>query len=327
MKIREPILQQPSQSARVYESLNRAFSIAVPILLYRGRFWVRIPTGSRRLAWEWSLVLLSQGIEPVLLRSVEHQSWVLLVLPEQFDWAWQVLHQYVEENRDWAQQLSPSQMDLQLHWAVLPWCFVLAFLYWADLQSGGSLTAAGAMTLEGIRSGQWWRLITATMLHADIGHLMSNLAFGLFFLGIAMRSYGAGLGFVLALLSGAFANGVGAILRVHPYIGLGASGVVMASIGLLAAWSIIFARQTVRLRRRIWVGAVATLFLLIMFGLAPQTDVLVHVSGFFIGMGSGLFIGFWQPTLLLRPKEHWGLLSCGWLLLLGSWFWALWRMG
>ena len=59
-----------------------------------------IPARNRRQAMDWSLVLLSQGIECVIERSAD--GWTLLVEPQDRSRALATLRQYQIENRGWA---------------------------------------------------------------------------------------------------------------------------------------------------------------------------------------------------------------------------------
>ena len=58
-----------------------------------------IPARNRRQAMDWSLVLLSQGIECVIERSAD--GWTLLVEPQDRSRALATLRQYQIENRGW----------------------------------------------------------------------------------------------------------------------------------------------------------------------------------------------------------------------------------
>ena len=53
--------------------------------------------------------------------------------------------------------------------------------------------AAGRVDGTLIRGGEWWRTITALTLHADLRHLLGNLAFGIFFGIFAGRLLGSGV--------------------------------------------------------------------------------------------------------------------------------------
>lgn len=57
-----------------------------------------------------------------------------------------------------------------------------------------------------IRHGEWWRTLTALTLHGDIAHLVTNLATGLLFAALLLRPLGAGVAWLLVVLSGALGN-------------------------------------------------------------------------------------------------------------------------
>ncbi len=89
-----------------------------------------------------------------------------------------------------------------------------------------------------ILQGEYYRTITALMLHSDIEHLAGNVA-GLLFLGIPLCSImGAGRGLFLILLSGVAGNLLNAYMYRHAHLSIGASTAVMGAVGILAAWQL-----------------------------------------------------------------------------------------
>jgi hypothetical protein len=62
----------------------------------------RIPARSRRQAMDWSLVLVSQGIETAIERN--DAGWELLVPVAEYEQAIAAIHQYRQENRHWPWQ-------------------------------------------------------------------------------------------------------------------------------------------------------------------------------------------------------------------------------
>ena len=86
---------------------------------------------------------------------------------------------------------------------------------------------------------------TAVMLHADTAHLISNVTIGALFLGFAMGSFGPGIALLAAFLAGAGGNLVDYWFYPSTHRGLGASGMVMGSLGLLTVYSFWRGRGTV----------------------------------------------------------------------------------
>src|ERR1043166_4263787 len=95
------------------QSIHRHYRICLNLdqkmILPRGMIWVLsprveptcavIPARSKQQALDWSLVLVSQGIDCTIERAVEDGRWQLLVERNQCQQAIQALRQYKTENR------------------------------------------------------------------------------------------------------------------------------------------------------------------------------------------------------------------------------------
>jgi len=182
---------------------------------------------------------------------------------------------------------------LTFDWRCLGWAILLAGFYLAS-GSDTRMFTNGVMNTTAVSAGQWWRIFTAMQLHADLGHLFSNLSIGILLLGIVMARYGAGLGLLAAYLAGACGNVLSLLLNswtIHSY-GLGASGMVMGALGMIAAQSLSFGQ----LRHKPWkyvIGGVAAgVMLFLLFGLSPNSDILAHFGGFVSGclLGAALLV-------------------------------------
>ena len=147
--------------------------------------------------------------------------------------------------------------------------------------------------------GEWWRPLTAVLLHRDVAHLAANVVFGMLLLGLAGGMIGTWPAFFITYTSGALANLIGAAIYGSDYRSLGASGMVMAALGLLTSFSLAQLRQLSR-RSLAFRGVAGGLLLLVLLGFSPQTDVLAHVSGFVFGVLFG-------TLLLYRPLLESGL--------------------
>ena len=242
----------------------------------------RIPARSRREAMDWSLVLLSQGIEPVIDYAEDTAAWGLLVSGGDYEHAQEAIRLYQLENRRWPWRREIFQPGLLFDWGSLAWAAMLAIFYWidhrADLQTSGIMDCAAAS------SGQWWRLFTAVWLHADLAHLAGNAVIGFVLLGLAMARFGTGAGLLAAYLAGAGGNVVVWLLSPPSHLSLGASGMVMGALGLLAVQSLsLLSRSTPGWKHRL-AGVLGGVMLFVLLGLAPGTDALAHASGFVSGM-------------------------------------------
>jgi len=217
---------------------------------------VLIPAGTERRAMDWSLTLTSQEIEVGIEKESSSGRWMLRVRAEDEGRARDTLRKFFQENRGWSLRFNSlgEEWPLQLDWAALVWVSFMALLH-------GLGAAPAHNTLfqpRAFESGEWWRAFTATWLHADLGHLAMNAIFGGLLMGLAMGRYGAGLAAASTLAAGALANAIAPVFRPGDYIGLGASGVVMAALGMLTTnltvlWNTRFPRHPLdrsRSRRR-----------------------------------------------------------------------------
>lgn len=270
---------------------------------------------------DWSLVLASQGIEPVLDRLADGRGWVLWVTPDDQARAWASIRQYRLENRGWAWRRRLEWPGVLFHWGALLWCWVLVLLHWVVQGSGPRAAALGAVNSAAVGQGELWRWVTAVGLHADVGHLAANVATGLVVFGLAMARFGAGWAMWCGLMAGVAGNAVAWLLRADPYTGLGASGMVMGGLGMLAGQSAFLLWESRKARREVVSGLLGGFLLFVLVGLNPASDVLAHAGGFVAGvvLGVGLALG---PPRWTRD-ERWDRLAGAAAVLLYAAAWAL----
>ncbi|MBI3191649.1 MAG: rhomboid family intramembrane serine protease, partial [Pedosphaera parvula] len=241
---------------------------------------VLIPVRSRSQAMDWSLALASQGIAATITHDPEQDRWSLMVDAPDSQQAFATLKQYHLENRGWRWAQPLPWAGTMFHWGSLLWCLFLWVVHGLVLSGGANLREAGVMDNVAFRNGEGWRLFTAVTLHADWSHLVSNLTTGFLLFGLAMARYGAGMGLLAAFLAGVGGNLAGALLYARPYQGLGASGMVMGALGLLAGGAISQWRAHPFSRKQVLAGLAAGLMLFLLFGADPHSDTLAHLGGF-----------------------------------------------
>jgi len=266
---------------------------------------VAIRARTERQAMDWSLVLASQEIGVTLDREPQGE-WLLLVEGADEARARAAIGQYQRENRgfDWHREIPGS--DLLFDGRVLFWALATALVFLVQ-----SALARGVFDTRAVHQGEWWRAVTAVWLHKDIGHLASNLALGVVFLGLAMARFGAGAALLGSLAAGALANRTAMALRPEPYIGLGASGLVMGALGMIAAQSLRLWRTGRRGTRLILTGMGAGVLVFILTGTREESDVLAHLCGFLYGL---LFGGL--ASLIPARRQAWSNAAAGWIFLL-----------
>jgi rhomboid protease GluP len=237
---------------------------------------------SERQAMDWALVLASQGIETVIDREAPGRSWVLRMSAQDHARALRSIQQYRIENRrfGWRQPLPGS--DWSYHWGVTAWMAVCAVVFYFQPKLERGLFDSAA-----VRQGEWWRAVTSVWLHQDLGHLGMNLVFGGLFLGLAMGRYGAGFALLTGMLAGALGNLFGLFLRPENYVGLGASGLVMGALGMLAAQAVPLWRAGRWGARLASTTLCAGVGLFIVLGTDPSSDVIAHGGGFVGGLLGG----------------------------------------
>lgn len=235
---------------------------------------------------DWSLALISQGIESTVV--CDPEGWQLLVSPADLNRATTTIEQYVRENRGWNWRHRLAWPEATFHWGALVWCIVVAFFHWWSTSGGEDLRRVGMMDGSAAARGEWWRLFTAISLHADAAHLAANLTSGFLILGLAMARWGAAPALLAAWLAGALGNAAGLLFSAQPYPSLGASGMVMGGLGLLAVQSFRHWRTHPAATKRVISGLAGGFLLFVLLGLDPSSDVLAHAGGFVGGTILGI---------------------------------------
>ena len=269
---------------------------------------------------EWSLVLASQGIEAIIQDPGPDNGWTLLIPPPDAERAFAALRQYRRENRLWPWRREVFSPAVLFDWASLAWVFLVVVFYWSS--SRMDLRSAGCVDTRALAASEWWRLFTAIWLHADVGHLAANATIGLVLLGFVMGRYGTGAGLLAAYIAGVGGNVVSWVLSAAPHVSLGASGMVMGCLGLLAVQSASVWRQAPHGAKYVITAIAAGVMLFVLFGLAPEADVLAHLGGFVSGLLLGTGLTF-VPSVSQHNKTN---LFCGLLfvmLVLVPWWLAL----
>jgi membrane associated rhomboid family serine protease len=192
-------------------------------------------------------------------------------------------------------------MQATLHWGGIFVAVLLSLLHQMSA-SRPALREAWVMDSAAVRAGQWWRLFTAELLHADLAHLMANATSGILLFGLAMARFGPGLALLACFLAGAAGNIAGLALYTREYTGLGASGAVMGALGLLTFHTVAHWRKNPLAARDLIRGALAGVFLFLVLGVNPNSDVVAHLGGFVTGGMLGALLSF-LPTAALEKNS------------------------
>jgi rhomboid protease GluP len=256
-----------------------------------------------------AFVLRAVGIEHVVQASGE--LFGLLVPEELASSALHHLRSYDEESR----VLTPAPAPIVLHphaavGSVFYTAIVISVAYCAGrAMLGVDWNAAGGLTAAAFDGAQWWRAITALTLHADLGHLLGNLAFGVPFGFFAAQLLGTGRAWLSILVAATAGNLLDSALMSQQQTTIGASTAVFAMLGLVAAYawrhgSAHPQRWAQRWSLR-WAPLIAGVALLGITGAAGEhTDVIAHLAGFASGAILGVVHGHWPHLLAGRRSQR-----------------------
>jgi rhomboid protease GluP len=196
---------------------------------------------------------------------------------------------------------APAQqrVALELFQPRAAWALIIinVAVYLAPLVLGlqGVVQDAGVKSNAAIQAGEYYRLLTATFLHADLTHLGFNMLAIYMFGRDVERVYGTPrflAVYLLAGLGGSVASYLGS-----PNDALGASGAVF---GLISALGIFFvrARAIFGEMSRQQIGSLLFIVLInLAFGFTtPRIDNYGHLGGLFVGALAALLLA---PQLVI----------------------------
>ena len=170
------------------------------------------------------------------------------------------------------------------HWVALgsvALLFLASLAYWSDVFGIASLLPASRESVY--FRGEYWRLGTSILVHADFQHFLSNgVVFGVLSF-LIYGYYGVAVYPGLTLLFGAMATGLA--LRTYPAQTwlVGASGVVYLMAGFWLALYLVLERRVSfakRLVRAIGFGVIV----LVPTAFEPAVSYRTHLIGFLVGI-------------------------------------------
>jgi membrane associated rhomboid family serine protease len=254
-------------------------------------------TGDDKLAGEWALVLLAQGLSPRVRRRPDGA--VLSVPEDQVERARAVLLVYESENpKKPAESLEPTQTAGSLAGSAVAGILILIFFIITDISNSTiSWFERGSADAQKILNGEFWRTVTALTLHADVAHAVSNAIAVALFLGAVSSVLGIGLGAALMLMAGAGGNLANAFLHGSAHVSVGASTSIFGAVGLLGGVAVV-TRGRASSKRRVWLPIAAALALLAMLGTGGErVDIWAHLFGLLVGGVLGILIAFTTPRV------------------------------
>jgi membrane associated rhomboid family serine protease len=163
------------------------------------------------------------------------------------------------------------------------------FFFLQKMLAASAWEDRGVAESRAILRGEWWRTVTALTLHADVSHIVANLATGLLFAAFALPRFGTGVTWLAIVLSGALGNAINAWgYRGEPHGSIGASTACFGALGILMGAE-LFARwrePRTRSRWQLVLPLGAGLALLAYLGVGDEgksVDYMAHCWGFVVG--------------------------------------------
>jgi rhomboid protease GluP len=144
-----------------------------------------------------------------------------------------------------------------------------------------------------ILGGEWYRCVTALLLHADAAHIVGNMAGVALFGGAVCGITGVGVGWLMILICGILGNLMNAYAYETGHLSVGASTAVFGAVGILCAIQAVNAVNTGKGWKRMFLVLGAGVALVGFLGTSGRSDVGAHLFGFATGvvMGGGYGVG------------------------------------
>jgi rhomboid protease GluP len=203
------------------------------------------------------------------------------------------LHLYKTENQNWP----PSPVEFKSYSPLFRAnaflvTGLLALLYTATGPwSGHSVwfISGSADSAAILANGEYYRLITALTLHADIVHLLGNCLLGGILLHYLLLLTGNGLGLAALLFASTAANFINAIAHGAGHNSVGFSTAVFSVIGILSVLN--YSRYRFSRPLRVLMPLMAGTALLAMLGSSGErTDLGAHFFGLLTGFATGIIL-------------------------------------
>lgn len=276
---------------------------------------------NRRACSDRALVLTSVQIPYEI---VEDAGVCLLVVPAEVSArASEELWLYDEENPEVKIRHRPRPPQREAISGIVGYFIVLCLITGLAARSSFSQDWLTAGRVDGalIRSGEWWRTVTALTLHSGLRHLVGNLIFGTLFGIFAGRLLGSGIAWFAIVVAGASGNLLNTLLLESSHRSIGASTAVFAALGLVAGYvwrGKLMSQERWSYRLGPIVGGLA---LLMYTGTGDaDTDIGAHLMGFVCGFATGMLLTLAGTRYF---SHNWQLAAGTAAMLIVSGAWAL----
>lgn len=168
--------------------------------------------------------------------------------------------------------------------AVIAVCVVMFILVNLLSLVSGELTSSAIFLgayykMAVVSSFEYWRLLTAGFVHADIFHLLMNMM-ALFNLGFYCEKRYTKRQYLCILLAGIIGGNLFVFIGDANIAGLGISG---GLFGLLGAYIVSLCADGSIKNRMVRVNLTSTIMMNVFISLLPNISLMAHLGGFIIG--------------------------------------------
>jgi membrane associated rhomboid family serine protease len=260
--------------------------------------------------------LTAEGIPSTILRIApadgnirspgkDRIAFTIAVAPEFRERSHEILSAWLIERAERARRIAlPTPRGATKLETAMAYALALSLLaFHLGLESSGgwaSFIDLGRSQAVLVLEGQWWRLVTALSLHADLQHVLGNTLFGGFFLAAVAGRVGIGVALLGFLISGTLGNLANALYYESAHSSIGASTGVFGLVGILAGLAAWRRHRLGSTGRPAWVAFAAGLGIVAMLGSGgPRVDFTAHLFGLVAGGLTGLLLAI---PLASRPE-------------------------
>jgi membrane associated rhomboid family serine protease len=186
----------------------------------------------------------------------------------------------------------------------------------ACFTTAGQENLLGLLWLDkaAVADGEYWRLFTVTLVHANLLHLAFNM-YALWLAGPLVERFYGSLQFLVIYLLTAAAGSIASFVFGGDIPSVGASGAVFGLFGVLLAATRTHDPMVDRSSRMLLaqLGPLVLLNLLFGFLSGGQIDNAAHIGGLVAGLWLGwLLVPSGVPTLAGSFQRPSGMASAGW---------------